>query len=761
MYIVHMLYISYYIFRFEFKIVNIINSLSYLGYYDDILLLTHPKLLNSVNTSSLISSSTISMKSVIKDDTTSLTSNFNKFDKKYRPSSYEQDLVKPKKSKVKLIKNNQKSSDDIEDAKLFVNTSDDVFAQNLLNRSSIKSPKSNFKSKKKYKLKLDSLQHSNVFQDSLQFKQNAEFVQPDKSILLNKPLSIQDLSLKISVPEAEIITYLFLQKSISATINDVLDLSIISNLAENYGFNVLDSLPIKYLDNHIKKYVNNSSLRIKRAPVITILGHVDHGKTSLLDSILKTNLVSNEYGGITQSISGYELVWTYKFEQKKLIFLDTPGHESFKKMRLRGAKVTDIALLVIAIDDGLKPQTVEAINYIKKMDLSCVVVITKSDKLINNVSKIKQDLAGYDIVCEELGGDISVVEVSAMSGKNIDLLLSKICILSNTKNFVANPKQLAVGTVLEAYIDKKQGSIANVIIQGGTLKLGDIIASENLYGKVKSITSMSNTKIKSSGPSSIVQVLGFTTLPQAGSVFCVCHNEKTAKEYCLQHTNVKSLDIALQFLNTRITSNLTLGTKQLQLILKADTQGTLEAILDLLSNISQSKVQINIISASFGNISNTDAELAIATNSCILAFNVNISSKINSLLKQYKITFNMFNVIYDLLQHVEATMLNLIEPAYDKILIGKAIVQTVFNMNKGYVAGCIVNEGKLNIKSYIYVYRNNIIVHEGFINSLKRIKNDVEEIIAINECGLMSNFESWKDADAIEAYELVPKEKTL
>nr|YP_010851226.1 Translation initiation factor 2 [Aphanocladia delicatula]WGH14092.1 Translation initiation factor 2 [Aphanocladia delicatula] len=757
MYIVNMFYKNYYIFPCEFKFVNILNTYTFLGYYDDLLILKNPKLLSAISEDLSIGTK----KSSIKDDLTILSTRLNKFDKKYKSNSHQQDLVKAKKSKVKLIKNKKKSSDDIEDAKLFVNRSDNLFTQNLLDRSSIKSPKSNSKGKKKYKLKLESSEYNSLSQEYIECQNDTNFVQLNKNILLNKPISINDLSLKISIPEAEIITYLFLNKGISATINDVIDLSIIRSVAENYGFNLIESPLLKNIDNYTAEYLNCSNTTVKRAPVITILGHVDHGKTSLLDSILKTNLVNREYGGITQSITGYEIIWNYQLKQKRIVFLDTPGHESFKKMRLRGAKVADIALLVIAVDDGLKPQTVEAINYIKDMNLACIVVITKSDKLLDNIPKIKQDLANYNMLCEEWGGSISVVAVSSMNGNNIDLLLSKICILSNANNFVADSKELAAGTILEAYLDKKQGSIANIIIQNGTLKLGDLIASENLYGKVKSITNLSNVKIKFSGPSSIVQVLGFTSLPQAGSLFCVFHDEKSAKEYCLKHSNVKQFDLALNSLNKRITLDLSLEIKQLRLILKVDTQGTLEAILDLLSNISQSRVQINIISANFGNISNTDVELAVATSSYILAFNVNISSHVNSLLKKYKITFKVFNIIYDLLNYVQSTMLNLIEPSYDKIFIGKATVKTVFNMNKGVIAGCIVNEGKLNVKSYIYVYRNNIIVHEGFISSLKRIKNDVEEIFAINECGLMSNFELWQDSDQIEAYELIPKEKTL
>nr|YP_009393314.1 translation initiation factor 2 [Symphyocladiella dendroidea]ARW61876.1 translation initiation factor 2 [Symphyocladiella dendroidea] len=754
-----MFYKSYCLLQPQLEFFDVLNSYINLSYYDDILLLKNPKLLSIIGSRSLLSKSNINTS--LKESVSSVTNSSSKFERKHKVSSYEQDSMKPKKSKVKLMKSKRKTSDDIEDVKLFVNRSDDVFSQDLLNRSNKKLPKVNAKNKKKYKLKVDASQSDNRLQDFSQSKQDVNFTQSDKSIVLNKPLSLQDLSLQLCVHEADIITYLFLNKNISATMNQVLDVSIVRCIAEHYGFSLIELSSVQKVDNHQQQYISRSSITIKRSPIITILGHVDHGKTTLLDAILKTNLVSKEYGGITQAISGYEVVWNYNLQQMKLIFLDTPGHESFSQMRLRGAKVTDIVLLVIALDDGLKPQTIEAINYIKDMNLSCIVVITKSDKLLNNISKIKQDLANYNILCEEWGGEVPFVEVSAINGKNINLLLSRICTLSTTQNFFANPQDLATGTILESYLDKKQGSIANVLIQNGTLKLGDIIASGNLYGKVKSINNMSNIKIKFSGPSSIVQVLGFTNMPQAGLSFCVFHDEKSAKEYCGRHSNVKQLDIALKSLNTRITLDASLDIKQVKLILKANTQGSLEAILDLLSNISQSKVQINIISASFGSISNTDVELAVATGSFILAFNVNILSQINSLLKKYKINFKLFYVIYDLFEYVKSMMLSLIEPAYDKVLVGNAVVQTVFNMNKGYVAGCIVNEGKINKKSYIHVYRHKSIVYEGLILSLKRIKSDVEEVVAINECGLMSDFDSWQDLDVIQAYELVAKEKTL
>nr|YP_009397648.1 translation initiation factor 2 [Dipterosiphonia australica]ARW66834.1 translation initiation factor 2 [Dipterosiphonia australica] len=755
---------DYAYFQFKFKIFSTISALTNLIYYDDVLILTKPKLVSSINIHLSNSTSETKINNFAKEVVNSISDNTSKFDKKNKSNPYEGDINKSKKPKNKLNKNKRKNSDDIDNVKLLVNDGDDVFVQDLLTGPANKLRKINSKNKKRAKSKLGVLDHNKLLKDSIKSEKNLSLSDLDdsnKRFLLSQSLSIKELSTQISVPEAEIITYLFLDKGISVTINDVLDISMVRDIARNYGLDLIESSLAQEESIHKPQLLKSFPANIKRSPLLTILGHVDHGKTTLLDAILNTNLVSKESGGITQSISSYEVLYNYDSQDYNLIFLDTPGHESFKQMRLRGAKITDIVLLVIAIDDGLKPQTVEVINYIKEMSLSCIVVITKCDKLSNSTQRIKQDLASYSLLCEELGGDVPFVEVSALANKNIDILLSMICKLSDSKKLLANTQELASGTIIESYLDKKQGPVANIVIQNGTLNLGNIIVSDNLYGKVKSITNMSKVKIEYSGPSSIVQVLGFTTVPQAGSIFFVLPNEKDAKNYCLQQSSVKQIDIALKSLNTRISLNTLPNVKQLRLIIKTDTQGTLEAILDLLGNISQSKVQINILSASFGNISSTDVELALATNSVIVAFKVNILPQIDSLLKKYKINFKVFDVIYNLFEYIRNLMLDLIEPEYDKILIGNATVQMVFNMNKGYVAGCIVNEGRLNKDSYIHVLRNDLIVYEGFITSLKQAKNDVEEVLAINECGLMSDFKLWKDSDIIKVYKLLPKDKTL
>nr|ARW69326.1 translation initiation factor 2 [Polysiphonia sp.] len=757
MYINNMSYHYTLSYKFKYKILVTVDSFLILSCDDEIVTLDNPKLISLLGVNSQIV-----LDSFEKTSSSYITNISNRSEKKHKNIINERDINKSKKFRNKLVKNKRKESDNIEKVKLLVNSSNHVFTQDLLDASDNKSRKVNNKSKKKDKRLLETV--NNIPADnSLTINRNELSINKSfskKTIVLVKPLSVQELAIEISVPETEIIRYLFLDRGISATTNKLLDIDLISNIIDHYGFNVVKAKLEEDTDYYEVKDTD-SSLNVRRSPVITILGHVDHGKTTLLDAILNTNLVNKESGGITQSISGYEIFWHYDSCEYKLIFLDTPGHESFKKMRLRGAKVTDLVLLVIAVDDGLQPQTIESIQYIQKMNLSCIVVITKSDKSLNNLDKIKRDLSNYNLLCQEWGGDTTFVEVSAINNNNIDVLLSKICIMCNDKNLVANPQELAAGTIIESFLDKKKGYVANLIVQNGTLKVGDIIVAGNLYCKVKSLMTPSNIQVKFSGPSSIVKILGFVDAPQAGSLFSVCKNEKEAKLYCLSHIKDEKVNTPLNSLNTRITLDVTSDVKQLKLIIKTDTQGSLEAIMDLLVNISQSKIQLNIVYAGYGSISNSDVELAVATGSILIGFNTDVLCHIRQLLKKNEVSFKTFDIIYDLFTYIRDLMLDLVDPEYDKILIGNISVQTVFSMNKNFVAGCKVNKGKLRRDSYVHVYRNNSLIHEGFITSLKRMKDDVDEVLSVNECGLMSDFDSWKDGDTLEAYDLVTKEKTL
>lgn len=740
------------------KLKNLSFFCCHRDYYDDILILKSPRLLKAVISDPHLS---ISVDDIVTSNNVKVPSSV-KFDKKSKSSvnTDQKDLSKSKKSKSKLSKT--KHRNDSEDVNKIVSSEEDLFSNNLMNRPGLKSRKFLLKSKKNKIKNQDLVTPVNIYNLNLDSsKGNNILNQLSKDIVIDKILSVKDLAICIHVPAAEIITYLFLNKGIAATINQILDFEICEDIVKYYGFNLLKSNNNKISVSEYQLSNKFSTESINRSPVVSILGHVDHGKTTLLDSILKTNLVDKEPGGITQSIAAYEITYLYENKEFNLTFLDTPGHESFKTMRLRGAKITDIVLLIVAMDDGLKQQTIESINYIKEMSLSCIIVITKSDKVLNNLDKIKDDLAKHDLICEDWGGDFPIVEVSAIKGHNIDTLLSKICFLAKSKNLYANLQDLASGTVIDSLLHPKQGLMTTMIIQNGTLTVGDIIVSDSLLGRVKNIISSYGVRVQSSDPSSVVRILCFSSIPKAGSPFYCFNNEKEAKKYIAKSSNFVNSDLLFQSLNTRISFNDQIPRKQLKLIIKSDTQGSLEAIIELFSTISQLKVQLNFIDASFGNITNNDIDLSITSQAPIIAFNVNLLPQISNLIKKHQISFKMFNVIYDLLDYVKKLMLDILEPEYANILIGNAIVQTVFKTNKGSVAGCIISSGKVIINSYINVYRHNVIVHKGYITSLKYTKNDVIEVVSPSECGLMSDFQDWQKSDLIEVYEMILKDKVL
>lgn len=720
-------------------------------YSNEILYLKFPKLIGnclkvSPNVSNLpIQADSFTNVSNVNDFKKYGTNQPNKFEKKYKNNPNSDDILELKKNKGKSTKKVRKNPI-LDTADLLIDEAGNFFDKNI---GAYKPSKY----KKKDKSKIFNVPPSTNSSD--------KNISSNREVLLSTPLSIQGLSIKLNIPEAEIITYLFL-KGMSVTINDIIDVTIAKEIALNYNFKIVPDEDRDVKSGEIVDNLTDSCLKTKRSPIVTIFGHVDHGKTTLLDSIMRTNLSKKEYGGITQSINGYEVEWLHESQNYKLVFLDTPGHEAFESMRFRGAKVTDIALLVVAADDGLKPQTVESIKYILSMELAYIVVINKIDKVYIDIVKIKKELASYNMIAEEWGGDAVIVEVSALSGQNIDLLLSNICLIAQLNNFTANIDKPAQGTILEAYLDKKKGIVANALIQNGVLKLGDFIVAGKIYGKVKNLLSNSCKKVSRAYPSSIVQILAFSTLPQSGIIFSAVDNEKEARNLTNGYLekNMKQLNL-LKSLNKKMFFDSHTNVKQLNLILKADTQGALEAVINSLIKISQEKVQINLIQASVGNLSSADIELALAADARIVGFGIESSSHINILIKQYKLDFAAFNIIYDLLDYLNICMLDLVDPEYENIFLGKAVVQTVFSINKRSVAGCLVKEGKLKKMSYIYVYNNNIISYKGVLTSLKRLKDDVDEVLTGNECGLMCEYDNWKLGDIIKAYDLKPKEKTL
>ena len=721
-------------------------------YSSEILYLKFPKLINNYSninfqSKNLIDKSNLSVTSNIDSSnkySPNLSSKFEKSEKKNKHNLNSEDSLEFKKTKNKLNKKIKKHTI-LDTEELFIDDSVELEAKNIA------SYKSN-----KYKKKNKNKNLNNL---STSFSQNQVV---NREFNLTGPLTIQDLSFKLNIPEAEIITYLFL-KGISVTINDIIDVVTIQEIASNYNFTVVES-DINTTDilNYTRPFLSSNNEIIKRSPIITIFGHVDHGKTTLLDNIMKTHLARNEYGGITQSINSYELEWEYALGKYKLIFLDTPGHEAFSSMRLRGAKITDIALLVVAADDGLKPQTIESIKYILNMKLAHIVVINKIDKRDINILKIKEELSNYNMIPEEWGGDTKILEVSALTGQNIESLLTTICLLSDQQNYATNFNVPAQGTILEAYLDNKKGIVVHALVQQGILKIGDIIVSGNIFGKVKSLFNIKNQQVNQVYSSSIIKILAFSSSPKSGSSFFQVDNEKQAKQF-IDLENDRNIKVTKNFkvLNKKVSFDSYKSIKQLNLILKTDTQGTLEALINSLVKIPQSKVQINLIDGSFGNISSKDIELALASNSILIGFQVDVSNHITNLVKQYNLNLHIFYVIYDLLNYVQKCMLDLIDIEYENVFIGSATVQTVFSINKGYVAGCLVNEGMLKKMCYIYVYQATNLIYHGFLTSLKRMKNDVNEVLVNHECGVMCDYNEWKVKDLIKAYDLKPKEKTL
>lgn len=717
---------------------------------DSIINLTSPKLIDSLHflTTKLNHDN-------LGDNFNDNQNNLRKSDKKYQPVSYSKDNVDVKKIKNKNIKKKRVSTTSSYTKSLFDHNQEEVFNHTSSNISELKIRKLSNKSKSKSKIN-----DTNIVSRDIRLTNTVRNNLPnniEKKVLISDSLTVNDLSNELAIPQAEIITYLFLKKSIAVTVNHLLDSNLAKEVAEHYHFNVIsdkDEMKVQPRSRISKDLLDGFS----RSPIVIILGHVDHGKTTLLDSILETNLVHNEFGGITQALSAYETNWIHESKRYQLIFLDTPGHQSFKAMRLRGASIADIVLLIISVEDGIKPQTVEAINYIKAFNLSCIVVITKVDISDKKIDFILNDLSNYGLLTQTWGGITPVIQVSAVNNRNINTLLSAICKLSCEKNLTANIHQRAVGTILDAYLDKKQGPVANILVQDGTLKVGDVIASANLFGRVKKIMDLSFKSISIAYPSSILQVLAFSSIPIAGLEFKVFSNEKEAKKSCLDYSNNVKLN---KILNSRIGQTYSSNIKNINLVLKADTQGSLEAIIDLFSTISQSKVQLSIISASCTVVSNSDFELAVTTGASIVAFNINLNSNINNNIKKYNVNFKTFKVIYDLLEFVKTSMLDLLEPEYDRVLVGRAVVRTIFNMNKGCVAGCYVNEGKLLKSSYLCVYRKDHLVYEGLVNSLKRLKDDVNEVLMGNECGVMCFYDLWQENDSIVAYNLVSKPKLL
>nr|YP_009237353.1 translation initiation factor 2 [Wildemania schizophylla]AKS28400.1 translation initiation factor 2 [Wildemania schizophylla] len=594
---------------------------------------------------------------------------------------------------------------------------------------------------------------------------------PPKSIKINNPLTIQELSKMIRIQETEIIKYLFL-KGISVTINQTIDASIIATVAENFGIEVV--LYQEEVNAPYRTSITSSNISMRdssystRPPIVTIMGHVDHGKTTLIDYIRKSNNANKEVGGITQTLAAYEVDYTNNNKKHKIVFLDTPGHEAFTSMRSRGANITDIAIIIIAADDGIKPQTVEAIRHIQKANVPCIVAISKIDKNLSTLENIEKDLVAHNIVSEKLGGPVPVIPISSITGQNIDDLLENIILLAELENLKADPTQPAEGIIIEAHLDKSHGPVATLLIQNGTLYLSDNMVIGTTYAKIRAIINNAQKKVNSAIPSSVVEIWGLSAVPATGEVAMVVAGDKNAKLQALKNTSNSSLiKQKHRALNNRITLDTPSAinpkkNKQITLVIKTDNQGSTEAILDSLSQIPQSKVQLNILSIYPGEITATDVELAYTTNAELIGFNTNFAPGARQAAVKFNITIEIYQVIYALIEDIVERLETLLDPEYSEILVGEAEVGTVFSLANRKIAGCRVTSNKLRKNSWIKVLRGEEVVYQGKIESLKRIREDVEEITAGNECGIfISEFQLWQIGDKIRSFDLIVKEKSL
>ena len=584
-----------------------------------------------------------------------------------------------------------------------------------------------------------------------QFEAPTEFIQKDIEV----PSSIQVGELaKLMAVKGNVVVKNLMGLGVVATINDIIDQETAILVVEEIGHNGI-ALKEENFEEDLANLISYSDEKKPRSPVITVMGHVDHGKTTLLDFIRKTKVVDGEAGGITQHIGAYEV----ETSKGKITFIDTPGHAAFSSMRARGANTTDIVILVVAANDGIKPQTEEAINHAKAAGVSIVVAINKIDLDGADIDKVKGDLAAKDLTPDDWGGTTQMVPVSALKGTGVDKLLESVSLEAELLELKAHHKGPAQGVVIESELDKFRGSVATFLVQNGTLKVGDLVASGNSIGKIKSIVKSDGSTIKNAGPSSAVEVLGLNNIPKAGDPFQVVESEKQAREIAEYRIN-KEKERKLLKQKDDSAGDLfeSLGQKSkkvLNIIIKTDVGGTCEAIIAALNDLSNDLAKVKIVSSGVGGISESDANLALATEAIILGFNVRSDNSAKKRIEDESIPLSYHSIIYELLDDVKARMSGLLDPIIKEEIVGTAEVLEVFNSPKfGQIAGCIVIEGNVYRNKPVRVLRDEIVIFEGELDSLRRFKEDVNEVKNGTECGMgIKNYKDIKPGDKIEVYD--------
>ncbi|MEN9260109.1 MAG: translation initiation factor IF-2 [Thermostichus sp. HHBFW_bins_43] len=606
--------------------------------------------------------------------------------------------------------------------------------------------------------------------ESVAAEANAEVAaEPEeKVLLLNGSLTVQELASRLRVAETEIIKTLFF-KGIMVTINQVLDESIAESVATELGYEIRRPEAESKAKKTEMLDMEDIDHLVSRPPVVTIMGHVDHGKTTLLDAIRDTNVARGEAGGITQRIGAYHVDVDFEGQTRRVVFLDTPGHQAFTAMRARGTRVTDIAILVVAADDGVQPQTLEAISHARAAQVPIIVAINKIDKPDSQPDRIKQQLSEHGLLPEEWGGDTPMVEVSALARLNLDSLLEMILLVADVAELQANPNRPARGTVVEAHLDKARGPVATLLVQNGTLRVGETLVAGAVLGRVKAMVDDRGNRLQEAGPSSAVQLLGLDEVPAAGDEFQVYPDEKEARRIAQERADALRQTRLQQALLSRRVSLGSISAKaqegqlkELNLILKTDVQGSAEAIQAALQELPQEEVQLRVLLASAGEITETDVDLAAASEAIILGFNTSMAPGSRQAADEKGVDVREYDIIYNLLDDLRAAMEGLLDPEEVEEPLGQAEVRMVIPIGRGAIAGSYVLSGKVQRNALVRVRRKGEVIHEGRLDSLKRFKDDVREVASGFECGIgIDKFQAWQEGDIIEVYQMISKRRTL
>jgi translation initiation factor IF-2 len=585
-----------------------------------------------------------------------------------------------------------------------------------------------------------------------------------RDIVLPERITVADLANRMSERAVDVIKHLMKQgQMVQAT--DVLEADTAQIIAEDMGHTVRRVAESDVEEGLFQTAVDDSGVLEPRPPVVTVMGHVDHGKTSLLDAIRKTNVVSGEAGGITQHIGAYQV----EVNGARITFIDTPGHAAFTAMRARGARVTDIVILVVAADDGVMPQTIEAINHAKAANVPIIVAINKVDKNDADPQRVRTELLQREVFVESMGGEVLDVEVSALKGTNLDRLLETVLLQSEVLELKANPNRAAEGTVVEARLDKGRGAVATVLVQAGTLEVGDIVVAGSAWGRVRALVDDHGGQIKTAGPSTPVEVLGFAEAPEAGDRLAVVDSEARAREvvdYRIRQkrdSSLASTNAARGSLEQMMSQLATAGQKVFPLVIKGDVQGSVEAITQALAALGTDEVTARIIHAGVGGVTESDVTLAATSNAAIIGFNVRANAQARSLAEKSSIEIRYYNIIYNLVDDVKAAMSGLLSPERRETMLGNAEILEIFDISKvGKIAGCRVTDGVVQRGANVRLIRENVVVHEGKLSTLKRFKDEVREVPAGQECGMaFEKYEDMRVGDVIECYRIEEIARTL